>query len=163
MNKNDEVIEILDNSLIGRVVSIFPLAFSATLYYNANGSMEIYFKSLSVGLLLAGIATIFCKGKVYFDKGKREVIQLKQWLFIKNIKRQHISNYTDIDIDDFSSSNRLGKEVKSYSVVVRHRNGTIFNGKDIHLFNSGDLQESIQKNEYYGKLFSLPYIKSKRA
>lgn len=160
MDKNNEVIELLDNSLTGRIVSIFPLALSATLYYHANGSMKIYFEALSVVLLFAGIATIFCKGKVYFDKGKREIIRLKQWLFIKNIKSQHISNYTDIDIDNFSSRNRGGKEVKSYSVVVRHKNGTVFNGYNIHLFNSGDWQECMKKNEYYGKLFSLPYIRS---
>ena len=151
------LVELDDNSIIGKVVAIFPILFFFVSFAHGikNDSYTLIF--ISFLFFIIGVWTLFSKGKILFDKKTREICRYKKWLWFDWMKSIPIDNYECVNIISFSSKENTRS---TYCVNIKKRESSFLSINDIRLkvFSAKDRNKAFRKGEEVALLTGLSFV-----
>ena len=155
-----DMVELDDNSLIGKVVSIFPLVFflETLLYAKLNNSYMLLV--LSLIFLIIGIWTLYAEGKILFNKSSREICRYKRWLWFRWTRCIPIDNYEFVNIISFAQEENTKS---TYCVNIKKRGSSFLSVNDIRLkvFPAKNRDEAFLEGEKVALITGLEFVGEK--
>jgi len=149
--------ELDENSLIGRVIALFPILFAliAFAYGMKHDSLMLF--TMALFFLTIGIWTLFAKGKVLFDSTNQEIRRYKKWLWFEWVRTYPVQHYEHVSLLMFS---RGDGAKPSYCVNLKYNGTSPLGVNDIRLkcFPHKKKQQAIASAQHVAQLTGLAYI-----
>ena len=152
------LIEIEDNSKLGRVPALFPLAFGFVLLANGIKEESHGLLSLSLLLIIAGVWTLLSKGKILYDDVTKEICRYKKWMWFEWERRIPISDLESVNVILYSSGGYSRKN-NSYCVNLKSKTSPMLDLHDIRLqvFSWDERDKTIEKGHELARMLGLEF------